>query len=453
MVWLLDQEYDSDRRAFHMTERRTDLHPLKIRYHGTVDMAYDERYTEFIQPTGLLPFITLDLIGMAPPAPEDKKDRAPAGAPFAWIRTNFGQPPQEDANEDTIRTYTRVYLWYMISRTLFADSGGKLAHWCWLKALTVLERRWSWGTAALAYLYRQLDDACRRTGSGGIGGCLLLLSVWSWDRISVGRPRVLTERRWPHYWNNLDREPTWAFLWDNVSEMTSDPKIMYMQYTEELDTLTAEHECPPQWQDTDQTLHSNYLQWFHESTRIELVKPAYEDDILYDPIEFDEVIPDDDTILSQGIASKRKKQATRSAYQLKPRGKAPARYTPDDYVNREKKVVIEEDETLPRRSTLRKMRNDEPGPANSATTTTDPCRRSSAISSERRPCLRRPVQTKMGLKGPGPGTLGRCRPLSHDQPSDSKPPQCPTVNELCRRLEDHPAAPDLQLHFNSKFDR
>ncbi|KAK1667641.1 hypothetical protein QYE76_055800 [Lolium multiflorum] len=253
-------------------------------------------------------------------------------------------------------------------------------------------------------------------------------------------------------------------------------------------------ECPPQWQDTDQTLHrldrkrqrkitnwpdhhrghvtvfqhcleavrnaghveivphdlaafNNYLQWFHESMRIELVKPAYEDDILYDPIEFDEVaqsqhdtfarrgrstsiaselnfvrseiqktaqeceivwdqshtddkpigpmrhfikntarkmrrlanllgcrdteiaatssseeaeIPDDDTILSQGIASQRKKQATRSAYQLKPRGKAPARYTLDDYVNRGKKVVIEEDETPPRRSTLRKMRNDEP---------------------------------------------------------------------------------------------
>ncbi|KAK1683043.1 hypothetical protein QYE76_043891 [Lolium multiflorum] len=466
-----------------------------------------------------------NLIGMAPPAPENPKERAPAGAPFAWIRTNFGELLPEGAERDTIRTYTRVYLWYMLSRTLFADSGGKLAHWCWLKALTVLERRWSWGTAALAYLYRQLDEACRRTGSGGIGGCLLLLSVWSWDRLSVGRPRILTARPWPHYRHNLDREPTWAYLWDNVSEMTSDPKIMYRHYTEELDTLTAEQvdwepygtyyrigagmadlnpkcleearfwrmrcplicmwlveyhqphrvmrqfglyqECPPQWQDTDQrfigligsgrgrsqigltiieaTSQRSNTVW--KSTRIELVKPAYDDDILYDPIEFDELaqsqhdtfarrgrstsiaselnfvrseiqktaeecetvwdqshtddkpigpmrhfikntarkmrrlanllgcrdteiaatssseeaeIPDDDTILSQGIASQRKKQATRSAYKLKPRGNAPKRYTPDDYVNRGKKVVIEEDETPPRRSTLRKMRNDEP---------------------------------------------------------------------------------------------
>ncbi|XP_047051650.1 uncharacterized protein LOC124657080 [Lolium rigidum] len=225
---------------------------------------------------------------MAPPAPADPNKRAPAGATFSWIRLNFGQCP-EGANRDTLRTYTRVYLWYMISRTLFADSGGKLAHWCWLKALTVLEHRWSWGTAALAYLYRQLDEACRRTGSGGIGGSLLLLSVWSWDRLSVGRTRILNVRPWPHHRNNLDREPTWAYLWDNVSEMSSDPKIMYMHYTEELDTLTAEQECPPQWQDTDQALHSNYLQWFHQNTSIELVKHAYDDDILDDPIEFDEV--------------------------------------------------------------------------------------------------------------------------------------------------------------------
>ncbi|KAK1651486.1 hypothetical protein QYE76_069291 [Lolium multiflorum] len=93
-----------------------------------------------------------NLIGMAPPPSEDPKARAPAGASFSWIRTNYGECP-EGANKDTVRTYTRVYLWYMISRTLFPDSGGKLAHWCWLKALTVLEHPWSWGTAALAYLY------------------------------------------------------------------------------------------------------------------------------------------------------------------------------------------------------------------------------------------------------------------------------------------------------------
>ncbi|XP_047046130.1 protein MAIN-LIKE 1-like [Lolium rigidum] len=249
MVWLLDEEYDREHRAVHMTERGTDLHPLKIRYHGTPDIPYDERYTEFIRPTGLMPFISLVSRG-------GQKERVPAGASFTWIELTLHECPIE-ADEDTRRTYARVYLWYMISGTLFPDDGGKLAHWCWLKALTVLDARWSWGTAALAYLYRQLDEACRRTGSktgsGGIGGCMLLLSVWSWDRLSVGRP------------SGTQRDPTWAYLWDNVSEMTSDPMIMYGQYTAELDTLTAERreeirktaeECEVVWEQshTDEKL-------------------------------------------------------------------------------------------------------------------------------------------------------------------------------------------------------
>ncbi|XP_051184257.1 uncharacterized protein [Lolium perenne] len=72
-------------------------------------------------------------------------------------------------------------------------------------------------------------------------------------------------------------------------------------------------------------------------------------------------IPEDELILSQGILPKRtSKQAPRSAYQFKPRGKAPNRYTPEDYVNRGKKVVTEEDDGPRRRSTLSRMRNDEP---------------------------------------------------------------------------------------------
>ena len=65
----------------------------------------------------------------------------------------------------------------------------------------------------------------------------------------------------------------------------------------------------------------------------------------------------DDTILSQ---AKEQAHAARSACMLKPRGKGPNRYTPEDYVNRGKKVVVDSDEEPPRRLALRRMRNDEP---------------------------------------------------------------------------------------------
>uniref|UniRef100_A0A8I6XNC1 Aminotransferase-like plant mobile domain-containing protein n=1 Tax=Hordeum vulgare subsp. vulgare TaxID=112509 RepID=A0A8I6XNC1_HORVV len=150
------------------------------------------------------------LIGMSPPEPEvedgGKKDRVPAGAPFTWIAVNFAHFP-EDANDEVIQTYARVYMWYVISRTIFAYSTGKNAPWMWLKALTVFDNKFSWGSAALAYLYRQLDDACRMsTKDGGVDGCMLLLSIWSWERLPVA----------------------------------SEVNLLYKQYTNEMDSLTAE---------------------------------------------------------------------------------------------------------------------------------------------------------------------------------------------------------------------
>ncbi|KAE8821053.1 Disease resistance protein RPM1 [Hordeum vulgare] len=114
------------------------------------------------------------LIGMSPPEPEvedgGKKDRVPAGAPFTWIAANFAHCPQE-ANDEVIQTYARVYMWYVISRTIFADGTGKNGPWMSLKALTVFDNKFSWGSAVVPYLYRQLDDACRRsTKDVGVGG-------------------------------------------------------------------------------------------------------------------------------------------------------------------------------------------------------------------------------------------------------------------------------------------
>ncbi|KAE8771984.1 mutator protein [Hordeum vulgare] len=159
------------------------------------------------------------LIGMSPPEPkaEDggKKDRVPADAPFTWIATNFANY-LEDAHDSVIQTYARVYMWYVISRTIFADGRGKNAQWMWLKALTVFDHKFSSGSGALAYLYQQLDEACRRPRrDDGIGGCMLLLLVWSWERLPVGRPRELMFKDWDNHDNHV-RLPTWAYKWDMV---------------------------------------------------------------------------------------------------------------------------------------------------------------------------------------------------------------------------------------------
>ncbi|XBI12236.1 hypothetical protein VPH35_139135 [Triticum aestivum] len=183
------------------------------------------------------------LIGMVPPEPREpeaedkKKERVAAGAPFTWIAWHFGTCPEE-ANEDEFKTYARVYMWYIISRTMFADGTGKNAPWMWLKALIVFDSKWSWGSATLAYLYRHLDEACCRP-SGGICGCMLTLSIWSWERLPVGRPKTVKYEDWDDKDDPL-RLPTWAYKWDVLNETTGDPSVMYKLYKSELDTITAE---------------------------------------------------------------------------------------------------------------------------------------------------------------------------------------------------------------------
>ncbi|KAE8773139.1 mutator protein [Hordeum vulgare] len=299
MVWLLNNVYDVEHRAYFMSEKKMELTPLKIRSHGASSvMQYDERCTPYIEMTGLLPFVQLE------PEVEDggKKDRVPAGAPFTWIAANFAHCP-EDADDEVIQRYARVYMWYVISRIIFADGTGKNAPWMWRKALTVFDNKFSWGSAALAYLYRQLDDACRRTTKdGGVGGCMLLLSVWSWERLPVGCPKSSQWNTWDDHGNPV-RQPTWTYKWDLVSEVASEVNLLYKQYTNEMDSLTPKQ---VEWEPYGVGPNFGWIGGGSErsrigrsiiramslcsskaSTRVEICPPAYEEDILEEPTEYD----------------------------------------------------------------------------------------------------------------------------------------------------------------------
>uniref|UniRef100_A0A453HGM4 Uncharacterized protein n=1 Tax=Aegilops tauschii subsp. strangulata TaxID=200361 RepID=A0A453HGM4_AEGTS len=61
---------------------------------------------------------------------------------------------------------------------------------------------------------------------GGIGGCMFVLSVWSWERLPVGQPKTMKYEDWDDKDDPL-RFPTWAYKWDVLNETTDDPSIMY----------------------------------------------------------------------------------------------------------------------------------------------------------------------------------------------------------------------------------
>ena len=92
------------------------------------------------------------------------------------------------------------------------------------------------------YLYRSLDDATQRTEkTSGMCGCVWALSIWSWERLPVGRPEKLPQTEWTEYGEDGDRSryPTVAYSWDKVKVFSGKESAMYKAFTNELDNLTS----------------------------------------------------------------------------------------------------------------------------------------------------------------------------------------------------------------------
>ncbi|XP_044965344.1 serine/threonine-protein phosphatase 7 long form homolog [Hordeum vulgare subsp. vulgare] len=101
--------------------------------------------------------------------------------------------------------------------------------------------KWSWGSAALAFLYRQLDGACMRSKpTSTLGGFVWALQVWMWERIPVGRNLSLPlEEPWEYPFDgDEERYPTIAHTWANVQWTSIAAMGRYKAYISELDMLT-----------------------------------------------------------------------------------------------------------------------------------------------------------------------------------------------------------------------
>ncbi|KAE8798255.1 mutator protein [Hordeum vulgare] len=225
------------------------------------------------------------LIGMTPQEPEvedgGKKDRVPAGATFTWIAANFAHC-LEDADDEVIQRYARVYMWYVISRTIFAGGTGKNAPWMWLKVLTVLDNKFSWGSAALAYLYRwsMLVAGRQRTVElvvvcsyfqYGAGNAYLLDALKAQSGIPGMTTTTLLDRRRQRKIKDWQKHhKSYVLMFEQSVQATS--SIQRTQYRQHCALA-----------------FSNYLRWFQESTHVEICPPTYEEDILEEPTEYDEL--------------------------------------------------------------------------------------------------------------------------------------------------------------------
>lgn len=83
---------------------------------------------------------------------------------------------------------------------------------------------WSWGSAVLAATYRGLCDASTKDDHNSrFQGCALLLQLWSYERLAVGRPIVDHRPYEQQYYGELydDDGPTMGTLWVCPREVPS----------------------------------------------------------------------------------------------------------------------------------------------------------------------------------------------------------------------------------------
>ncbi|ERN07003.1 hypothetical protein AMTR_s00141p00067710 [Amborella trichopoda] len=106
-----------------------------------------------------------------------------------WLKAKFRKLPHDATTPVQVYRYTRAYLLFIISVTIFADASASTVPTRYLQFFEDIESvsTYVWGAAALAFLYRSLRKPCtfkRRYFSGSA----ILMQCWSYEHIMYMRP-------------------------------------------------------------------------------------------------------------------------------------------------------------------------------------------------------------------------------------------------------------------------
>ncbi|XP_074326285.1 serine/threonine-protein phosphatase 7 long form homolog [Apium graveolens] len=107
---------------------------------------------------------------------------------FSWLNLIFPSLP-DDASDLQLRRYTQSYILQLIGGVLFTDHSGGQVHCMYIPLIADLDScaKLSWGSAVLAFLYRDLCKSCRKEKDEN-AGCLILLQLWAWSRLHTLSP-------------------------------------------------------------------------------------------------------------------------------------------------------------------------------------------------------------------------------------------------------------------------
>ncbi|WVZ50679.1 hypothetical protein U9M48_001911, partial [Paspalum notatum var. saurae] len=188
----------------------------------------------------------LDDLGALEPHPNAR------GPAKAWLLQFKATSLHPDTDDESVRRSLEAYLLWLFGFIMFKNGTSNSVD----KVLIPYAREiadapedavslWSWGSAVLAATYRGLCDACSKDESNArFQGCALLLQLWSYERLAVGRPIVDHRGYEAQYYSQHDDDgPTMGTLWVCPRERTwanEQARRTYPSFVVALDRLVAE---------------------------------------------------------------------------------------------------------------------------------------------------------------------------------------------------------------------
>jgi len=183
MVTALCERWRTETHTFHMPlgETTVTLEDVSLQLGMPID---DEPVTG--GTSGNLLQLCQDLLGDIPPENMFTGNRIK----LSWLNSRFRELP-DDATLATVGQYARAHILILIGSMLMPDTSVSLVHFMFLPLLADLEHisNFSWGSAVLACLYRALDHSTK-FHQDNIGGCMLLLQCWAWERFTCISPEI-----------------------------------------------------------------------------------------------------------------------------------------------------------------------------------------------------------------------------------------------------------------------
>lgn len=105
-----------------------------------------------------------------------------------WLNKQFPSLA-DDASDSQLQRYTQAYLRQLIGGVLFADHSGGHVHCMYIPLIKDLDScaKLSWGSAVLAFLYRELCKSCKKDKEENVR-CIILLQLWALSRLPALAP-------------------------------------------------------------------------------------------------------------------------------------------------------------------------------------------------------------------------------------------------------------------------